>query len=74
MYVIKFQQDEDYLVFVFQGRNTRYFKIMRPFIGKWNCYEAIYHAEGLFGFADENLEFKIKEKLERLKESEPREI
>ncbi len=74
LYVIKFHQDEDYLVFVFQGRNATYFKVMRPFVGRWSCDEAIYHPEGLFGFMNENLELKVKEKLKRLYDNGHREI
>ncbi len=68
LYVL--EDDETFLLFFFNGK-VSYFKIMPIFSGRWECEEAIYSPIGLYGFIleSENINTKIKQKLEELKEN-----
>ncbi len=54
-----------YLLFFFGN----YFKILPAYPGKWDCEESLYKPFGLFGFVfeGEDINEKIKKKLEELK-------
>jgi len=76
LYVVKFNDEESYLVFIFQGAKSNYFKLTLPFTGKWTCENALYYPYGLFGFFlnDEDLNFKLKEKIDILRQFESRQV
>jgi hypothetical protein len=65
LYLIEDKEGKTYLLFVFNN----YFKIMPAYPGKWDCEESLYRPFGLFGFVfeGEDINEKIKKKLEELK-------
>jgi hypothetical protein len=68
LFVLKGEGEEEYLLFLYKGKVT-YFKVMPPFPGRWDCYDALYSPWGLYGFVfnETQLSAKVKEKLEELR-------